>query len=85
MAPRLPSFVNVWVEAGREGQAFTYANPGGMPLAVGDLVLVPLRGRRHAGLVVACLEQPPAELEGRALLPLAGCCNGPPWTGAGRS
>ena len=70
MAPRLPSFVNVWVEAGREGQAFTYANPGQMPLAVGDLVLVPLRGRRHAGLVVACLEQCPQDLEGRELLPL---------------
>ena len=36
-------WVQVWVEAGREGQVFTYANPDGLALASGDLVRVPLR------------------------------------------
>jgi primosomal protein N' (replication factor Y) len=52
-------WVQVWVEAGREGQVFTYANPDPLDLASGDLVRVPLRGRRHVGLVVEALQQRP--------------------------
>jgi primosomal protein N' (replication factor Y) len=62
--------VEVWLEAGREGRAFTYANPAGLPVGVGDLVAVPLQGRRHAGLVVGCLSERPAVLEGRQTQPL---------------
>ncbi len=65
-----PQWLDVWVEAGREGQVFTYANPLGMPLAVGDLVQVPLRGRRHSGLVVDALASRPEQLEGRSLQPV---------------
>lgn len=50
------------MEAGREGQVFTYANPDGLTVGVGDLVQVPLQGRRHAGLVLACLQTLPEGL-----------------------
>ena len=56
------------MEAGREGQVFTYANPADLELARGDLVRVPLRGRRHVGLVVDTVEEPPEGLEGVTLL-----------------
>lgn len=56
-----PAFLDVWLEAGREGQVFTYSNPDGLPLGTGDLVQVRLRGRLHAGLVVACLKNCPKE------------------------
>ncbi len=72
MPSSVPGLVNVWLEAGREGQAFTYANPKAIAVAIGDLVLVPLRGRRHAGLVVATPDQRPPGLESRELQPLAG-------------
>ena len=42
---------------------FTYANPDGLALARGDLVRVPLRGRRHIGLVVETLQGRPGGLE----------------------
>ena len=61
-------WVQVWVEAGREGQVFTYANPDGLALASGDLVRVPLRGRRHVGLVVETLQERPSGLAGLTLL-----------------
>ncbi len=61
-------WAQVWVEAGREGQVFTYANPDGLALASGDLVRVPLRGRRHVGLVVETLLERPEGLEGVTLL-----------------
>ena len=61
-------WVQVWVEAGREGQVFTYANPDGLALARGDLVRVPLRGRRHVGLVVETLQGRPEGLEGVTLV-----------------
>lgn len=57
--------MQVWLEAGREGQVFTYANPLGLELGCGDLVQLPLRGRRHCGLVVELLQERPAALEGR--------------------
>jgi primosomal protein N' (replication factor Y) len=60
-------WLEVWLEAGREGRAFTYANPGGLTVGVGDLVEVPLQGRRHAGLVIRCLAERPAVLEGRRI------------------
>ncbi len=45
--------VDVWLEAGREGRAFSYTAKPGMGLQVGDLVRVRLRGRSMNGLVVA--------------------------------
>jgi primosomal protein N' (replication factor Y) len=66
----IPSWLQIWLEAGREGQVFTYTNPAGLPLAIGDLVEVHLQGRRHAGLVVEQLQAPPPELAGRKLLPV---------------
>jgi primosomal protein N' (replication factor Y) len=66
----IPEWLQIWLEAGREGQVFTYANPAGLPLAIGDLVDVRLQGRRHAGLVVDVLPEPPAELAGRRLQPV---------------
>ena len=41
-------WLDVWVEAGREGQVFTYAAPADTPIQAGDLVQVRLKGRRHA-------------------------------------
>ena len=46
--------VDVWVEAGREGRAFTYVDRQRLGLAAGDLVQVYLRGRPMQGLVIAC-------------------------------
>ena len=63
-------FVQVWLEAGREGQVFTYANPDRLVLGPGDLVAVRLQGRRHGGLVVETLVEVPAELQGRTLEPV---------------
>jgi primosomal protein N' (replication factor Y) len=60
----------VWLEAGREGRAFTYANPSGLAIGVGDLVRVRLQGRPHTGLVVATAASCPAAMEGRAILPV---------------
>jgi primosomal protein N' (replication factor Y) len=65
-----PGWVQIWLEAGREGQVFTYANPRAFPLAIGDLVQVRLQGRRHGGLVVELLAAPPAELGQRPLQPV---------------
>ena len=64
-------YAQVWVEAGREGQVFTYANPGGLPLAVGDLVQVRLRGRPHTGLLVALLTACPADVPAEIVQPIA--------------
>ena len=69
-APHAPSWVQVWLEAGREGQVFTYANPQRLPMGEGDLVHLRLRGRRHVGLVVEALTALPADLEGRTLQPI---------------
>ena len=63
-------WVQVWLEAGREGQVFTYANPQGLELGVGDLVQLGLRGRRHTGLVVELLQERPAALGDRAAAPI---------------
>ena len=63
-------WVQVWLEAGREGQVFTYANPRSLPLAIGDLVQVRLQGRRHGGLVVDLLDTPPVDLGLRSLQPV---------------
>ncbi|MBM5800330.1 MAG: primosomal protein N', partial [Cyanobacteria bacterium K_DeepCast_35m_m2_023] len=65
-----PRWLQVWLEAGREGQTFTYANPLRLPLAPGDLVQVQLRGRRQSGLVVEQLSALPADLIGRQLQPI---------------
>jgi primosomal protein N' (replication factor Y) (superfamily II helicase) len=58
----------VWVEAGREGRIFTYANPQHLEIATGDLVRVPLRGRPHVGLVVEALQALPPDLQAARLL-----------------
>jgi primosomal protein N' (replication factor Y) len=63
-------WLEVWLEAGREGRIFTYANPRGLVVGVGDVVQVPLQGRRHGGLVVRCLDREPEALAGRRLQPL---------------
>jgi primosomal protein N' (replication factor Y) (superfamily II helicase) len=65
-----PTWLQVWLEAGREGQVFTYANPQRLPVGEGDLVHLRLRGRRHVGLVVEALSALPADLEGRSLQPI---------------
>ena len=65
-----PGWVQIWLEAGREGQVFTYAIPAGMELAIGDLVEVRLQGRPHAGLVVELLQAPPEELGDRPVQPV---------------
>ena len=57
--------MQVWLEAGREGQVFTYANPQALELGRGDLVQLQLRGRRHCGLVVELLQERPATLGDR--------------------
>ncbi len=44
--------VDVWLAAGREGRFFTYVDSKNLGVALGDLVLVSLRGRRMQGLVV---------------------------------
>lgn len=67
---RAAAWLQVWVEAGREGQVFTYANPAGLELGCGDLVQLRLRGRRHIGLVVELLEQRPADLAEISLQPV---------------
>jgi len=66
----IPGWLQIWVEAGREGQVFTYANPDGLPLAIGDLVEVGLQGRSHAGLVVEILTAPPPDLAALRLRPV---------------
>ena len=37
-------WLQVWLEAGREGQVFTYGNPEALELCCVDLVQVRLRG-----------------------------------------
>ena len=64
------SWVQVWLEAGREGQVFTYSNPKQLPCARGDLVQIRLRGRRHIGLVLELLDERPTALAGKALQPI---------------
>jgi len=65
-----PVWVEVWLEAGREGRVFTYANPQEWPLCLGDLVLVRLQGRRHSGLVVGFPTALSGDLGERALQPI---------------
>ena len=55
--------MEVWLEAGREGRTFTYANPEALGIGVGDLVRVRLQGRPHTGLVVATATACPAAME----------------------
>ncbi|WP_225867514.1 primosomal protein N' [Cyanobium sp. NIES-981] len=66
----MSQWLQIWLEAGREGQVFTYANPQELPLRIGDLVQVRLQGRRHSGLVVAQLPSLPGELLGKTLQPV---------------
>ena len=70
VVPSAPNWVEVWLEAGREGRIFTYANPKEWPLRLGDLVLVRLQGRRHSGLVVGFPTALSGELGERVLQPI---------------
>lgn len=65
-------WLQIWLEAGREGQVFSYANPDNLPVGVGDLVRVRLQGRPHRGLVVELLNAPPADLNPASLRPIEG-------------
>ena len=65
-----PPWLDVWLEAGREGRSFTYGNPQGLLLGAGDLVQVRLQGRAHAGLVLGSLERLPEALEGKRMQPI---------------
>ena len=68
----LSQWLQIWLEAGREGQIFTYANNGEIPLCAGDLVRVRLQGRPHTGLVVEALDTCPPALAGKTIQPIAG-------------
>ena len=61
-------WLQVWLEAGREGQVFTYSNPERLQIGCGDLVRLRLRGRRHVGLVVEELHQLPDGLPAASLV-----------------
>jgi primosomal protein N' (replication factor Y) len=69
-APAPDAWLEVWLEAGREGRAFTYAAPAATPVGAGDLVRVRLQGRLHTGLVIRRLERLPADLQGKKVQPL---------------
>ena len=69
----MPSqWLQIWLEAGREGQIFTYANNGEIPLCAGDLVRVRLQGRPHTGLVVEALAACPQALADKTIQPIEG-------------
>ena len=55
--------VDVWLEAGRDGRAFSYCDGHQLGIGLGDLVRVSLRGRPLQGLVVACREREVAALD----------------------
>ena len=67
-----PPWLEIWLEAGREGRVFSYANPAGLPVGIGDLVQVRLQGRRQCGLVVGLPEAPPQGLAPERLRPIEG-------------
>jgi len=69
-ASATPPWLQIWLEAGREGQVFTYANSAETPAGIGDLVRVRLQGRLHTGLVVEALDQLPASLSGKTIQPI---------------
>lgn len=64
------TWLQVWLDAGREGQVFTYSNPQALAVGCGDLVQVRLRGQRHIGLVVELLNSPPDDLTDKQLQPI---------------
>ena len=66
----LSQWLQIWLEAGREGQVFTYSNPEAIPVGAGDLVRVRLQGRRHVGLVVDVLDACPVELVDKTIRPI---------------
>jgi primosomal protein N' (replication factor Y) len=69
-ASLLIPWLQIWLEAGREGQVFTYANSAQTPAGIGDLVRVRLQGRPHTGLVVGWLDQLPASLSRKTIQPI---------------
>jgi len=69
-ASATPPWLQIWLEAGREGRVFTYANSAETPAGIGDLVRVRLQGRLHTGLVVEALDQLPASLSGKTIQPI---------------
>jgi len=71
-ARRVSPWLQIWLEAGRDGQVFSYANPDDLTVGLGDLVRVRLQGRPHRGLVVELLSEPPAGLSPARLRPIEG-------------
>jgi len=67
---RSAPWLQVWLEAGRDGQVFTYTNPQALQVGCGDLVQVRLRGQRHIGLVVGQLSSKPDDLRDKQLQPI---------------
>ena len=63
-------WLEIWLEAGREGQVFTYANHPDAPAGIGDLVQVRLQGRKQRGLVVALPGSLPADLDPERVHPI---------------
>ena len=63
-------WLEIWLEAGREGRVFTYANPSGVAVGIGDLVQVRLQGRLQNGLVVGWPMACPDGLEPGRLRPI---------------
>ncbi len=63
-------WLQIWLEAGREGQIFTYANGAQEFAGIGDLVRVRLQGRPHIGLVVGAMDQLPASLTSKTMQPI---------------
>lgn len=66
----MSQWLQIWLEAGREGQVFTYSRPPELAVGLGDLVRVRLQGRPHSGLVVERLTALPAALQGRTVQPV---------------
>ncbi|MEB3308156.1 MAG: primosomal protein N' [Cyanobacteriota bacterium] len=65
-----PPWLDIWLEAGRDGRVFTYRNPEGLSIGIGDLLQVRLQGRRHSGLVVGLPAACPEGLNPERLLPI---------------
>ena len=70
-------WLEIWLEAGREGRVFTYTNPraddpNAEAVGIGDLVQVRLQGRRQSGLVVGLPAEPPQGIDPARLLPIEG-------------
>ena len=48
--------INVWLEVGSKGRSFKYQDGKKLGIALGDIVLVSLRGRKMHGIVIGSQE-----------------------------